>query len=191
MHFYFETPPLDQVDRWAGRPFRAYSVVTPPSTVNLNPVRTEAAKKRFLNNLWDVQARYRTLDGQSVVVKTEETEVENRGGKITMARTYFNVYQRTAFLQELRKVCLLFDDSELIMREKSADLHWLGRRRSSFILTRMAWRILYRSEYVGRRSWSSGSSQWRVICQGTPSRPTTRTTKTKRTSCRLLVCPAG
>lgn len=104
MHFYFETPPLDQVDRWAGRPFRAFSVVTPPSPINLNPVRTEAAKKRFLNNLWDVQARYRTREGQSVALRTEETEVENRGGKITFARTYFNVYQRTAFLKESKKV---------------------------------------------------------------------------------------
>lgn len=35
--------------------------------------------------------------------------MENRGGKLTRARTYFNVYQRTAFLKEEKKVCFLLN----------------------------------------------------------------------------------
>ena len=46
---------------------------------------------------------YRTKAGQSVVLGGEETEVESRGGRVTIARTYFNVYQRTSFLQESKK----------------------------------------------------------------------------------------
>jgi hypothetical protein len=38
------------------------------------------------------------------VLCAEDREVESKAGKITIARTYFNVYQRTAFLQEKKKV---------------------------------------------------------------------------------------
>lgn len=95
---------MDQTDRWSGRPFRALSVVNPPAPINLDPTRTSSDKARFLENLWSVQARYRTRLGQSVILCGEEREVENRGGKVTMARTYFNVYQRTAFMKESKKV---------------------------------------------------------------------------------------
>lgn len=104
MHFYLENPPQGQSDRWSGRPFRSLSVVHPPSPVNLDPTQTEIDKTRFLENLWNAQATYRTKAGQSVVLRAEETEVESRGGRVTLARTYFNVYQRTAFLQESKKV---------------------------------------------------------------------------------------
>ncbi|KAJ3842136.1 hypothetical protein F5878DRAFT_419987 [Lentinula raphanica] len=102
-HLYLENPPQDHSERWAGRPFRSYSVVHPPSPVNLDPSQTEADKQRFLNNLWNVQAKYRARSGQSVVLCSNEMEVESRGGKVTTARTYYNVYQRTAFLQEPKK----------------------------------------------------------------------------------------
>ncbi|KAI0082531.1 hypothetical protein K474DRAFT_1655326 [Panus rudis PR-1116 ss-1] len=103
MHIYMECPPIDQSERWNGRPFRALSVVFPPYTTNLDPPRSEGAKKRFLDNLWVAQARYRTRLGQSVTLYAEEREVESRGGKVTFAKTYFNVYQRTAFLKEAKK----------------------------------------------------------------------------------------
>jgi hypothetical protein len=106
MHFYLESPPQDQTDRWSGRSFRAFSVVHPPSPANLDPTRTELDKTRFLENLWNAQAMYRTKAGQSVVLSGEETEVESRGGRVTLARTYFNIYQRTAFLQENKKASL-------------------------------------------------------------------------------------
>lgn len=51
-----------------------------------------------------MQARYRARLGQSVVLLSDEMEVESRVGKVTTARTYYNVYQRTAFLQETKKV---------------------------------------------------------------------------------------
>lgn len=106
MHFYLENPPQGQTDRWSGRSFRAFSVVHPPSPVNIDPIRTEVDKTRFLENLWNVQATSRTKAGQSVVLSGEETEVESRGGRVTLARTYFNIYQRTAFLQENKKASL-------------------------------------------------------------------------------------
>lgn len=102
-HVYIENPPQDQSDRWSGRSFRCLSVVFPPAPVNLDPIRTTNEKDRFLENLWNAQAKYRTKSGQSVVLCADEREVESRGGKVTMARTYFNVYQRTAFLQEPKK----------------------------------------------------------------------------------------
>lgn len=79
-------------------------MVFPPSPANLVPTKAEAAKHRFLERLWEAQARYRTKLGQSVALRAEESEVEARRGKVTVARTYFNVYQRTAFLKEAKKV---------------------------------------------------------------------------------------
>jgi protein ECT2 len=104
LQIFYEHPPHDQSGLWANRPFRQYTVVLPPSTLNLDPSRTEDAKTRFLNNLWDAQARYRTRNGQSVALCAEDREVEVQPGRLVVARTYFNLYQRTAFLQESRKV---------------------------------------------------------------------------------------
>lgn len=103
-HLFLEAPPIDDSERWSGRPFRSYSVINTTSPGNLDPKRTEADKRRFLDNLWTAQARYRTKNGQSVVVATEEQQVEDNKGRSQIAKTYFNIYQRTAFLQEPRKV---------------------------------------------------------------------------------------
>ncbi|KAL1747651.1 hypothetical protein HDZ31DRAFT_60984 [Schizophyllum fasciatum] len=103
INMYFENPPRDQSERWSGRPFRALSVVHPPHPVNLDPPKTQADKQRFLENLWLVQAKYRARAGQSVVLCSEAKEVEARGGRSVVAQTYYNVYQRKAFLQESKK----------------------------------------------------------------------------------------
>lgn len=50
------------------------------------------------------QAKYRTKEGQSVVIRSEDQEVDSRGGRMTVASTFYNVYQRTDFLKERRKV---------------------------------------------------------------------------------------
>ncbi|KAF5358949.1 hypothetical protein D9758_004743 [Tetrapyrgos nigripes] len=104
-HLYLENPPNDQTERWSGRPFRSYSVVEPPPPGNLDPTQTEKDKQRFLENLWMIQAKYRAKLGQSVVLRSEEFEVDSSAssGKTTFARTYYNVYTRTAFLQEAKK----------------------------------------------------------------------------------------
>ncbi|KAF8484833.1 hypothetical protein DFH94DRAFT_716365 [Russula ochroleuca] len=112
-HLYLEKPPQDQTDRWSGRPFRPLSLVSPPHPPNFNPQRTEAEKARFLDNLWLSQANIRTRSGKSVVLCSEERVVESRGGRTTYARTYFNVYQRTAFLQEPRKTKVVVHIDEL------------------------------------------------------------------------------
>ncbi|KAF8165546.1 hypothetical protein B0H34DRAFT_689520 [Crassisporium funariophilum] len=103
INLYLENPPADQTDRWSGRPFRSLSVVVPPMPINLDPTQTRADKQRFLESLWTAQANYRARAGQSVVLCADEQEVECRSGRTTLARTYFNVYQRTAFLQEQKK----------------------------------------------------------------------------------------
>ncbi|KAF4602112.1 hypothetical protein EYR40_005316 [Pleurotus pulmonarius] len=103
MHFYLESPPQDQSERWSGRPFRSFAVVRPPMPVNMDPTQTEEDKRRFLENLWSTQARYRARAGQSVVLRADEREVESHSGRTTVARTYYNVYTRTAFLQEEKK----------------------------------------------------------------------------------------
>ncbi|KAJ7129503.1 hypothetical protein C8R44DRAFT_79844 [Mycena epipterygia] len=103
INLFLENPPLDQNERWSGRAFRSLAVVQPPAPINMNPVQTELDKERFLENLWKVQATYRARSGQSVVLRAEEMEVESKGGRVTIARTYYNVYQRTAFLQEPKK----------------------------------------------------------------------------------------
>ncbi|KAJ7068443.1 RhoGEF domain-containing protein [Mycena amicta] len=100
LNLYLENPPLDQNDRWAGRPFRSLTVVQPGT---FGSSQSEADKQRFLENLWRVQATYRARAGQSVVLRADEMEVESKGGRVTIARTYYNVYQRTAFLQEAKK----------------------------------------------------------------------------------------
>lgn len=99
-HLFLENPPLDQTDRWAGRPFRSLSSVVPSQ----DPVKAEREKKRFIENLWNAQVLYRAKAGQSVALCADEREIESKAGKITIARTYFNVYQRTTFLQEAKKV---------------------------------------------------------------------------------------
>ncbi|KAF5390648.1 hypothetical protein D9757_002643 [Collybiopsis confluens] len=112
-HCYLENPPQDQGDRWSGRPFRSLCVVLPPSPVNLDPTQTEVDKQRFLDNLWSVQAKYRARLGQSVVLCSQDVEVDSRAGKATVAKTYYNVYQRTAFLQEEKKTKIVVHIDEL------------------------------------------------------------------------------
>ena len=125
-HVYIENPPQGQSDRWSGRSFRSYSTVFPPAPVNLDPIRTTNEKDKFLENLWNAQAKYRTRSGQSVVLCADEREVDSRGGRVCTARTYFNVYQRTAFLQEAKKVCFISARLPLY-------LHTLYRLKSSCI----------------------------------------------------------
>lgn len=103
-HLYLENPPQDLSERWSGRPFRAFTVVHPPSPPNLNSERAESDKKAFLENLWTAQAKYRTKKDQSMVIRSEDQEVESRGGRITVASTFYNVYPRREFLNEHRKV---------------------------------------------------------------------------------------
>ncbi|KAJ3545378.1 hypothetical protein NMY22_g2470 [Coprinellus aureogranulatus] len=103
INVYLESPPTDQSERWSGRPNRHMVVVTPPMPANMDPVHTESVKRRFLENLWQVQAKFRAKAGQSVVLCSEEMEVETRANRTTLARTYYNVYTRTAFLQESKK----------------------------------------------------------------------------------------
>ncbi|KAN0126892.1 hypothetical protein V8E52_000532 [Russula decolorans] len=112
-HLYLEKPPQDQTDRWSGRAFRPLSLVFPPHPPNFNPQRTEAEKARFMENLWLSQTNIRIRSGKSVALRSEEREVESRGGRTTYARTYFNVYQRTAFLQEPRKTKVVVHIDEL------------------------------------------------------------------------------
>ncbi|KZP00238.1 hypothetical protein CALVIDRAFT_533882 [Calocera viscosa TUFC12733] len=103
MHIFLEKPPHDQTDRWAGRPFRSYAVALPPSPIGFDPITTQDRKQRFLNSLWTCQAEHRTRQGRSSVRYMPEREIETVRSNTTFARTYFNVYQRTAYLGEPKK----------------------------------------------------------------------------------------
>ena len=104
LHFYLENPPTGQTDRWNGRAFRSYAVVLPPAPLNMDPTATQAAKRRFLENLWTVQALYRVKNGRCVAVRSAEVDIESKGGRTTQATAFYNLYQRTPYLGEARKV---------------------------------------------------------------------------------------
>ncbi|KAG8711425.1 hypothetical protein FRC08_015914, partial [Ceratobasidium sp. 394] len=109
MHMYLEDPPRDQPDRWNGRPFRALTALAlapPASSAHGDPFAKphldstpDLAKTRFLENLWAVQARLRTRLERSIALYGGELEV----GPATLARTWWNLYSRTAFLSETKK----------------------------------------------------------------------------------------
>ncbi|KEP51744.1 RhoGEF gef2 protein [Rhizoctonia solani 123E] len=109
LHMYLEDPPQDQPDRWSGRPFRSLSALALAPQSHSGPVdpfarphvssTPEQAKARFLENLWAVQARLRTRLGRSIVLYGGEREV----GLATQAKTWWNLYSRTAFLSETKK----------------------------------------------------------------------------------------
>lgn len=103
MHFFLERPPVEHGERWS-TPLRSYQVVFPPQAVNFDPVATDEAKQLFLEKLWNAQAILRTKGGRSVALRSEELEVDARGNRSTYATTFFNVYQRTPYLGEPRKV---------------------------------------------------------------------------------------
>ncbi|KAG9122598.1 hypothetical protein FRC07_000961, partial [Ceratobasidium sp. 392] len=109
MHVYLEDPPRDQPDRWNSRAFRAFSTLalaTPTAASHGDPfakphldLTPDLAKARFLENLWAVQARLRTRLERSIALYGGEREV----GPATLARTWWNLYSRTAFLSETKK----------------------------------------------------------------------------------------
>ncbi|KAG8745765.1 hypothetical protein FRC10_007026 [Ceratobasidium sp. 414] len=109
IHMYLEDPPRDQPDRWNGRSFRALTtlaLVPPASSAYGDPfakphldTTPDLAKARFLENLWAVQARLRTRLERSIALYGGELEV----GPATLARTWWNLYSRTAFLSETKK----------------------------------------------------------------------------------------
>ena len=79
-------------------------MVHPPLTDSQAPTQAAEDKARFLGNLWLAQAMYRAKSGRSVPFVSEEKDVGSSSRRVTLARTYFNVYQRTAFLSEPKKV---------------------------------------------------------------------------------------
>ena len=103
-HLYLEAPPITDSERWSGRPFRALSVVHPPSPINFNPRRSEEDKNLFLEKLWTAQAYIRTREDRSVVLYSPDQLLEETKVSKQVARTYFNLYQRTQYLQEPNKV---------------------------------------------------------------------------------------
>jgi len=102
MHFFLERPPVEYGERWS-TPLKSYHVVFPPQAVNVDLAACEA-KTEFLEKLWNAQAVLRTKGGRSVALRSEELEVDSRGNRSTYATTFFNVYQRTPYLGEPKKV---------------------------------------------------------------------------------------
>lgn len=67
-----------------------------------------------------------------MALAAEEQEVESRGGRTTLAKTFFNIYQRTAFLKESRKVgrCHHSAGDDLIFSRLYADEDRCAYRRT-------------------------------------------------------------
>lgn len=177
INLYLENPPQDQTDRWSGRPFRSLSVVHPPMPINLDPTQTEADKRRFLENLWHVQATFRSRAGQSVVLCADDQEVESKVGRIVVARTYFNVYQRTAFLQEPKKVRELVCLSYISLTTRLRPKLW-------FTLTPSVLRIQSHLAWVLRHLHGYVFSPWPVGFVATLLAPATQPTKVKKILCK-------
>lgn len=110
-----EKPPsgVQESDRWANYPLHALSIILPPSPVGLDPEASLVVKRRFLENLWQAQAVLRTKGGRSVALQSEEKEMESRSSKTNYATAFYNVYQRTAYLGEPKKVCLHFSSTNM------------------------------------------------------------------------------
>lgn len=103
LHIFLEQEPQDESERWSNRPFRSLSVVH-PATNSVAPMQLASDKTRFLENLWMAQALYRARAGRSVPFVFGETELGGKSGSRSVARTYFNVYHRMAYLGEPKKV---------------------------------------------------------------------------------------
>jgi hypothetical protein len=144
----------------------------------MDPTQTEADKLRFLENLWHVQATYRSRAGQSVVLCADEQEVESKSGRVVIARTYFNVYQRTAFLQELKKVRL----SGFICFSVMVIVFF--RQRLWFTSISWVQRIRFHSGLVLPRSPEFECSLWLVDFVVMPSAQVIRQMNQRRTSCK-------
>jgi hypothetical protein len=123
---YLEKPPQDQTERWSGRPFRSFSVGIIGTQ---DVVSTQSDKQRFLENLWTAQALFRSKEGRSVILCSSDKEVEARNGRVSLARTYFNIYRRTAYLSEPvkvgRHILLLSTDPECDISQKSSSISML------------------------------------------------------------------
>jgi hypothetical protein len=121
---------------WA--PFQTFVIGVPPPSPQFQPSAYRNRKARFLQNLWLSQANVRARSGKSIVLRSEEREVECRGGRTTYAKTYFNVYQRTAFLQEPHKVRVTFvsiNTPDRIVVDEGGGTH----RRTRYLRSYTVW----------------------------------------------------
>lgn len=137
MHMYLEEPPSDQSDRWRGRPFRNYSIVLPPAPVGLDLAATQEKKKTFLENLWKVQVLARVKEGRCIALKGEEVQIENRGVRANKVGCWWNLYLRTPYLGESKRVNLL-----LLPKCGLTHMGW-GSTKSLSILTQPGWQTQF------------------------------------------------
>ena len=158
IHLFLENALLDQSGRWSGRPFRVMTVVT-PGIGYPDMDRAVSEKQRFIDNLWRAQARFRTRHGHSVATVGDEFEVENRGGRITLARTYYNIYTRTPFLQEPKKVSFkVFSQMYL-----QSDARYSDESCSAYRLSRKCGSVTFRVGFPTVCCCSSPTDAWRTM----------------------------
>jgi protein ECT2 len=108
LHLYFSTMPTfdsSTLDR-CSKSFRSLHVVQPPRIPGLDPIATTELRRRFLENLWEAQARIRGNHGRSIILGRPEEVMEDKKGVVERARVYWNVYERRAYLGEPCKVSL-------------------------------------------------------------------------------------
>ncbi len=157
-HLYFESPPVDQGDRWSGRQFRSYNAVQPPYGSSIDPVSIRKDKLRFLQSLWAAQAHARAkppkVSGVTapmrVMMCDEEQGLDAAGEMFGRAKCFWNVWDRPTWTSASPKVgdVLYFADC----RPKSQSISMRMTMRQS---CRWSMAIL---------AWSSDYSQWREDC---------------------------
>jgi hypothetical protein len=130
-HLFFERPPVDQSDRWSGRPFRAYSAVNPQFGGSLDEVAVRQEKLRFLQNLWSAQAmaRAKLLTKEPSAYKSNvEVGLEAAGELFGRAACFWSLWQRPEWDQLSRKVgpC-----SSCLMIGQGRRAAWRGARHTT------------------------------------------------------------
>ncbi|KAL1406084.1 hypothetical protein Q8F55_007767 [Vanrija albida] len=110
----FGKPPMDQFGKWASRTFRLYSTVHPPYSVGFDPSATRRDKLRFVHNIWAAQAlaRSKLLPTQvkaipQVLETPEELDISGAPDPFTMAKLYWNIWDRPGWETEEVKARIL------------------------------------------------------------------------------------
>lgn len=111
-HLFCERPPVDQTDRWSGRPLRQYTVVHPPSPINVDLANSAKEKIRFLTNLWNAQALVRSKGHQNIppamlpkaLAFGESVSAQgSEKGSTTLVNVFWNEWQKDVWLQDAKK----------------------------------------------------------------------------------------
>lgn len=123
---FLEKPPMDQSDRWSGRPLRTYTAVNPPTPLGLDPATARSEKLRFVQNLWALQAVARTkvLPSQlkevpRVLTSHNDVSVDSEHMRVKL---YWNLWTRKGWESEHTKAKVAMQVSAEHEEKSQSDL---------------------------------------------------------------------